>query len=130
MSDEGGSPAVSVRFVMVRGVPVSHVAGEIDMATVDAVRYELLTWLDDASSDVVIDLTGVTFMASAGLALLLDAAQHAQRCGVAFTLVAAHRAVLLPLRAAGMADLFTVHPNPDQAVHAVRSPPHLPRHGT
>ncbi|WP_367138342.1 STAS domain-containing protein [Saccharothrix sp. HUAS TT1] len=113
--------AASAEAVEEQGVPVLRVSGEVDMGTTDAVRQEMLVWLDTTRSTSVIDLSGVTFLASSGLALLVEAAQHSQRRGTAFILVAGHRAALRPLRATSMDKLFTIHPDLDQAVAAARN---------
>ncbi|MBY8853871.1 hypothetical protein K7G98_38840, partial [Saccharothrix sp. MB29] len=52
--------------------------------------------------------------------LLVQAAEHARRCGVAFVVAAAHRAVLRPLQATGLDKVFDIRPDQDQAVAAVR----------
>ncbi|MGM1065134.1 anti-sigma factor antagonist [Saccharothrix sp. Mg75] len=105
----------------VRGdVPVLRVAGEIDMATAPGVRDALLRWLGAAVPMAVLDLTGVVFLASDGLALLAEAAHHAGRCGVVLAVAAGHRAVLNPLSITGMHEVVTVLPDVDHAVEAVR----------
>ncbi|MFI9005888.1 STAS domain-containing protein [Actinosynnema sp. NPDC053489] len=102
------------------GVPVLHVAGEIDMTTAPGVRDELLRWLETAVPAAVLDLTGVVFLASNGLALLAEAAQHADERGVALAIAAGQRAVLMPLDITGMHEVFTVRPDVDHAVRALR----------
>jgi anti-anti-sigma factor len=105
----------------VRGdVPVLRVAGEMDVVTTPGVRNELLGWLETAVPVAVLDLTGVVFLASTGLALLAEAAQHADRCGVVLAVAAGHRAVLKPLDITGMHEVFTVRPDVDHAVAALR----------
>ncbi|GAA3464375.1 anti-sigma factor antagonist [Saccharothrix longispora] len=105
----------------VRGdVPVLRVAGEMDAATTPRVRDELLRWLETAVPVAVLDLTGVVFLASTGLALLAEAAQHADRRGVVFAVVAGHRAVLKPLDITGVNEVFIVRPDVDHAVAALR----------
>ncbi|ROP41807.1 anti-sigma factor antagonist [Saccharothrix texasensis] len=112
--------AALVEAVEVRGVPVLRVSGDLDMGTVDAVRQEVLVWLDTTTSASVIDLSAVRFLASHGLALLVEATQHAERCGTTFVLVAGHRAVLRPLQATGLIPVFTIHSDVDRAVAEVR----------
>ena len=112
--------AVSVETAEVRGVQVLRVSGEIDMGTSEVVRQEVLVWLDTTTSTSVLDLSGVTFLSSSGLALLIEAAQHAQRCGTTFVIVAGHRAVLRALRITNLDEVFTVPPDLDRAVDALR----------
>ncbi|MFT7841620.1 STAS domain-containing protein [Saccharothrix sp. BKS2] len=121
MSEDSASAAVSVDAGAVGGVPVLRVGGEIDMGTCDVVRHALLPWLDGASGGVVVDLSGVTFLASSGLELLIEAARRADRGGVRLVLVAGHRAVLRPLQATNLDAVLAPHPDLDGAVAAART---------
>ncbi|TQM83234.1 anti-anti-sigma factor [Saccharothrix saharensis] len=116
---EDSAAAASAQAVTVDGVPVLRVVGELDMTALDTVRAELLIWLDSAPEQVVIDLTGVTFMGSSGLALLIEAAAHADRCGVRFVLAAGHREVLRPIQVTNLDEVFDLYPDVAQAVAAV-----------
>jgi anti-sigma B factor antagonist len=85
---------------------VVRVAGELDLATTPALDRLLL----DAETPprLVLDLTGVTFMASAGLALLM---KHEERCratGRTLRVVATNSAVLRPIAVTGLAAVVTV----------------------
>ncbi len=55
---------------------VLTVAGEIDMTSVPTLKARLNHVLADSSESVVVDLVGVTFMDSSGLAALISARQH------------------------------------------------------
>ncbi|MFD7656996.1 STAS domain-containing protein [Actinosynnema sp. NPDC059797] len=110
MSENPASAAASVQADTVEGVPVVHVADEIDMSSVEAVRVEVLIWLDGLPERVgVVDLSGVTFLGSSGLALLVEAARNADRCGIRFVLVAGHRAVLRSIQATQLDEDFDFH---------------------
>ncbi|MGM1058419.1 STAS domain-containing protein [Saccharothrix sp. Mg75] len=116
-----GSAPVTVQWDTAGGVPVPRVVGEIDPESVETLGYELLTWLEEATSDLVMDLTGMRFLVSAGLALLIQAAAHAQRCGVAFVVVVAgRRAVLRHLYETRLDKVLTICPDLDRAMSAVR----------
>jgi anti-sigma B factor antagonist len=72
-------------------VSVLTVSGEIDLTSGPRLRAALDEVLDDpgatALTDVVLDLTGVTFLGSAGLAVLVDAHEHATQRGIALKVV-------------------------------------------
>ncbi|MGM1064893.1 STAS domain-containing protein [Saccharothrix sp. Mg75] len=106
--------------VAVGDVQVVRVTGEIDLGSRDLVWSELLLWLDSAESGLVADLTGVTFMAAAGVHLLAEVAGHAERRGVGFALVAEHSTVLSPLRLTKVDSTIAIHPDVDRAVAALR----------
>jgi anti-anti-sigma factor len=99
------------------GVVVVAVSGEVDMLTAPQLRAEGLRHLD-AGSTLVLDLSGVTFLGSAGLAVLVEASQHAKRRGAAFRVVAVERAVTRPLAATGLGEVFSVFESVRQALEA------------
>lgn len=89
------------------GAVVLHAIGEIDTATAPELGAEVGTWCDTASQ-VVLDLSGVTFLGSAGLSTLLatrdqiDGRSRLQlRCG-------ASCAVRRALQVTGTMELFDV----------------------
>jgi anti-sigma B factor antagonist len=99
------------------GVVVATVAGEVDMLTAPALRAAVLAELDDCTV-LVIDLSGVSFLGSAGLAVLVEASHEAQRRQVELRLVAAGRSVQRPLEITGLTEVLTTFPSRDDAVGA------------
>lgn len=99
------------------GVVVATVSGEVDMLTAPALRAVVLAELDDCAV-LVIDLSGVGFLGSAGLAVLVEASHEAQRRQVELRLVAGGRAVRRPLEITGLAEVLTTFPSRDDAVGA------------
>jgi anti-sigma B factor antagonist len=70
-------PQLTVRFSPERPVPVLHVSGELDIGSSAVLREHLLSLLTDEDvTDVTLDLSGVTFLDSSGLAVLLMAARR------------------------------------------------------
>ncbi len=94
---------------------VLTVRGEIDTLTAPAftaATEELLT----ASGEVlVMDLTEVRFLASSGLAVLINAAHRAEDRGIRLRLVITSRAVRRPLEITGTAALFDLHSDAESA---------------
>jgi anti-sigma B factor antagonist len=66
--------------------------GELDLATVDAVR-ERLDALRGAGRPAVLDLDGLTFMDSTGIRLVLEASGQAAQDGWMFTMTRGSSAV-------------------------------------
>jgi anti-sigma B factor antagonist len=85
------------------------VRGELDTLTAPDLDSALRELLADRAATPVVDLTGVTFLASSGLAVLIQAAQRAEDTGRRVHLVVATRAVLRPLEVTGSDQLFTLH---------------------
>jgi anti-sigma B factor antagonist len=97
-----------VRFDVVEhgaGARVLHVVGEVDTLTAPVLR----TRLDEHLAEVellVLDLTDVTFLGSAGLAVLVGARDEADRVGHRLRLVPGSRIVVRALEATGLLTLF------------------------
>ena len=97
------------------GTAVLRVRGEIDTLTAHAfaaAAKELVTSLDER---LVVDMTGVTFLASSGLAVLIQTAHRAEDRGIRLRLVAATRAVLRPLEVTATDRLFELCEDLDAA---------------
>lgn len=87
-------------------VQILRVVGELDIATAPILRTAVAEALAARPARVVLDLSHVRFLGSAGLAALLDAVQRGERLGVVVCVSAASRAVHRILQLAGVAELF------------------------
>lgn len=101
------------------GTVLLEVDGEIDTLTAPQLGAGLDTALDHDGDAVVVDLSGVTFLASSGLAVLIGGARRATAAGRTLHLVAASRAVTRPLEVTGADTLFAVHADLPAALAAV-----------
>ncbi|MDX8037198.1 STAS domain-containing protein [Lentzea sp. BCCO 10_0856] len=97
------------------GVSVLAVSGEVDMVSAPTLRDALVNGLADGGTFVV-DMTGVTFLGSAGLAVLVEAARLAPQHEAALKVVAKARAVTRPLEATGLGEVFSIHESVDAAL--------------
>ncbi|MFD4639225.1 STAS domain-containing protein [Lentzea sp. NPDC058436] len=97
------------------GVTVLAVSGEVDMVSAPSLREALVNGLGDGGTFVV-DMTGVTFLGSAGLAVLVEAAKLAQQQDATLKVVATARAVTRPLEATGLGEVFNLHQSVDSAL--------------
>jgi anti-sigma B factor antagonist len=86
---------------------VIHVVGEIDTLTAPVLRAQLDEHLPTAAL-LVLDLTQVTFLGSAGLAVLVAAKDGADRRGHSLRLVPGSRIVTRALEATGLLALFEI----------------------
>jgi anti-sigma B factor antagonist len=95
------------------GVVVLQVAGEVDTLTAPALGEALTALLTEGegAATVAVDLSGVGFLASSGLAALIHAAHRAGAQGRALHLVGGSRAVTRPLEVTGSDRLFALHPD-------------------
>jgi anti-sigma B factor antagonist len=90
------------------------VRGEVDLATVEAVRAQLTPALEHADK-VVLDLREVTFMDTQGLAVVIEAQQSAAESGTRFVIVRAPEHVHRLFEMIGLADRLTVVDDPAAA---------------
>lgn len=89
-------------------VCVLHVAGEIDMASADEFRDRLLACLERFNS-LEVDLGGVTFIDSSGLAALVRLRTESEMVGKPVALVKVSRAMARLLELTGLQGLFDVN---------------------
>ena len=84
------------------------VVGDVDTFTAPVLRSSLDTQLEQSPRELVIDLSGVQFLGSAGLAVLVETQKSARARNVDLRLIATTRAVTRPLEVTGLIDLFTI----------------------
>lgn len=111
--------AVSAETVTPALVVVRPV-GDIDTATVDQLRGAITAELTDGVRHLVLDLAGVDFLGSAGLALLVQQREAAIDRDGALRIASAPRAASRPLQLTGLAELFESYPDVDSAVADLR----------
>jgi anti-anti-sigma factor len=100
------------------GVVVLHVTGEIDLLTANVLSDRLREHLTPANRVLALDLTGVTFLGSAGLAEIVSASRKAEEDAGRMLLVADNRAVLRPLEVTGLLSVLTVYHTVEAAIEA------------
>jgi anti-sigma B factor antagonist len=101
--------AISVRRR--RSQVVAEVSGELDAYTAPKLHHLLSDLIDDQGNLFVdVDLSGVEFLDSAALHVLVAHRRSLERRGGTFTLARVPPIVHRLLRAAGEADTFTIRP--------------------
>lgn len=98
------------------GVAVVRPRGDVDTGTVARLRGELAEQVAGGARHVVLDLSGVDFLGSSGLALLVEQREAATAREGALCLVAVPRAVARPLQITGLGGLFPTYDDVDAAV--------------
>ncbi|WP_444542254.1 STAS domain-containing protein [Cellulomonas phragmiteti] len=95
---------------------VVHVAGEIDVASADRLRESVAQLLSDGRTDLVVDLSAVTFMDSTGLGLLVGTLKRVRLAGGRLVLVVDSERLLKVFRITGLTQVFTIHDTLDAAL--------------
>jgi len=85
------------------------VSGELDTLTAPELDEALRALVGAPERLLVVDLSGVSFLASSGLAVLIQAAHRAEDRDRALHLVVTARAVRRPLEITGSDQLFVLH---------------------
>ena len=88
---------------------VLHVEGEIDVASGARLRERLVALLGEGRTDLVVDLTAVTFMDSTGLGVLVGALKRVRLAGGRLVLVVDSERLLKVFRITGLTQVFTIH---------------------
>lgn len=91
-----------------RSWQVIHVEGQVDSKTVTSLRDFIDTELQE-SLPVVLDLTAVPFMSSAGLRTLLTLHRRTLDMGVALALVGIAPEIAETMKVTGFYDYFTIY---------------------
>jgi len=102
------------------GITILAVSGEIDVSTsprlADALRAH-------AAGPLVLDLTGVAFMDSTGLRVLLDLRRAAAEGGLPLAIVCPEGPARLILEVAGVEDILPLHATVEEAEGALSAAP-------
>jgi anti-sigma B factor antagonist len=94
------------------GAVTLSVAGEVDTFTAPALRSALDAELERRPPELVLDLRGVRFLGSAGLAVLVETKKSAGARDIVLRLIATTRPVTRPLEVTGLDAMFTITGDP------------------
>jgi anti-sigma B factor antagonist len=95
---------------------VLDVTGEVDAASVEILRQELNDLADAGHADIVLDLTMVTFLDSAGLGALVAIRRRLQSMDGALVLVCGNDIVLRVFKLTGLDRVMPIYPTPEGAL--------------
>ncbi|SEF37761.1 anti-anti-sigma factor [Amycolatopsis pretoriensis] len=109
--------------VTATGHAVVTVAGELDAATTARFADCLGGTLHPSCGAVVVDLSGVTFCAAAGLRALLNFTGEARVRGVPVAVVADHTAVTRPVQVLQLTQALSLHERLPDALAWLAVPP-------
>ncbi len=101
------------------GVLVIALEGDVDLKTSPDARKILLNAVT-RNLPIVIDLSGVSYIDSSGVASLIEAFQKARKSGHKFVLAAVSESALRVLNLARMDKVFTICPSVAEGLAKVR----------
>lgn len=95
------------------------VEGEIDMFVSPDVRDALQNAFQDSPEGVVVDLSGVPYMDSSGIATLGEGLQWSRRESAHFILVGVQEEVMNTLKIARMSEHLEIYPTAQEALQSL-----------
>lgn len=99
---------MSISVSDVLGYRVVALKGEVDLACSPDVRSAVLAEIRDRQHTLV-DLSGVSYIDSSGIASLIESYQTARKAGVKFGLTGVNDAVMAVLKLARLDLIFPIH---------------------
>ena len=122
---DGGRPlsdqeVIATALAYQNGIAVLKVGGDIDLATVPALEAAIDEALIPRPTGLVIDLSEVGFLASAGLQALVAAHNNVSQ-SAQFAVVANSAATSRPIQLTGLDQIFELYPTLDEALTAVQT---------
>ncbi|NLU82493.1 STAS domain-containing protein [Rhodococcus sp. HNM0569] len=101
---------------------VMSVVGDIDLVTAAQLSDSVTAAVQNGPAGLVVDLSAVNFLASAGMSVLIDAAQHSDRSRIPYAVVARGAATARPMALVGLDAKFPVFGTVEDAVDACLRP--------
>ena len=111
-------PGFPVRLV--DGLPVVTAPDEIDVGNATELRGALLAAAAEHQPVIVVDMADTKFLDSTGLNVLVRALKQADHDGAELRLVVRGAALHRVLNVTGVASLFGIYDNVEEALHAAR----------
>ena len=100
------------------GRTIVEVAGEIDVYTAPKLREQLAELVDSGRYDIVVDMTGVEFLDSTGLGVLVGGLKRVRSHDGSLALVCNQERILKIFRITGLTKVFPIHDTLDEALQA------------
>ena len=98
--------------------------GIVDMAAAPTLTDQIREILRQRPVVLVVDLTGVTFLATAGMSVLMEAYRKSEELAICFRIVAHGPVTVKSMQLLGIDDLLAIYPTVSTALQGV------PRNGT
>jgi anti-sigma B factor antagonist len=91
------------------------VEGEIDMFSSPSLRDKLVPFFEKGAKGIIVDLLGVSFMDSSGIATLVEGLQWSKKSNKAFVLTGVGTNVMNALSLTKLDNVFTIESDMDDA---------------
>ncbi|MFI5955576.1 STAS domain-containing protein [Cryptosporangium sp. NPDC051539] len=115
--------SLQVSVEHVDGVACCVIVGEVDMATTPQMRDELLGLVDSGEQHLVLDVSGVPFLDSTGLGVLMEVHRRLRDNSGAVALVGARPALVRLLTITNLSRALPVYRSVEDATRAMNGHP-------
>lgn len=116
MTPETASPPLTISSLRQGNVTILAVCGDIDLLTIDLFRQAIEGAFRERTTNLLVDLTKTTFLASAGLKALEQARERAETTGAMFAVVTARPSTSRPILALQLEQVLDLHSTVDEVV--------------
>ena len=100
------------------GVAVISLGGEVDVYTSPRVKQEVVDLLNNGTHKLVVDLSGVEYLDSTGLGVLVGGLKRVRAHEGSLRLVCNQERILKIFRITGLTKVFPIHTTVEEAVAA------------
>lgn len=112
-------PTTLTTEVRPSGLKIVHIDGDLDSMGTHMVERKFDAALDGDSKRIIVDMDAVSFISSAGMAMLLVRGKRLRQQDGQLVIANASSRVLEVLALAGFNELFSVYPTIEDAVEAL-----------
>jgi anti-sigma B factor antagonist len=92
-----------------QGVDVIFISGEVDLYTASTLKEMIYELLDTGVSNIILDMTGLEFMDSSGLGVLVGTLKRVRSTDGSLWLICDRDNLLKVFRLTGLDKVFTIH---------------------
>jgi anti-anti-sigma factor len=109
--------AAPARLECVQGVPVMVITGRLDTHAAPIFDAQAAKLLGEKHARVLLDLSGVTFISSAGLRSILQIIKHTNRSGGRTGIFSVPEQILEAIEISGFQPLIDIYPDRETALN-------------
>jgi len=107
------------RIFLSDGLGLVELGGEVDLYTAPRFKEQLVALVDEGARAVIVDLSGVTFIDSTALGVLISGVKRLHETDGRLLLAAPSRPVMRILSITGLDKVLSIHGTRDEALAAV-----------
>ena len=101
---------------VINGRTVLNIEGRLDASTVGSVHDKLMDTIESDAKDILINLSKVNYVSSAGLKTLIYASKSMKKTGGELSLCSLHDNVQKVFEISGLTNLFPIYESIDEGV--------------